>query len=39
MKYGNVHRLFRESYDPKLSQLKSWAKAIGCKVRDLFDEP
>jgi transcriptional regulator with XRE-family HTH domain len=38
IKYGNVFRYFSPSYDPKLSMLKAWAKALGCRVRDLYDE-
>jgi transcriptional regulator with XRE-family HTH domain len=38
VRYENVFRFFRPSYDPKLSMLTRWAKAIGCKVRDLIKE-
>ncbi|MES2965382.1 MAG: helix-turn-helix transcriptional regulator [Bdellovibrionota bacterium] len=37
--YPAVFRYFRVGYDPKLSTLKRWAKAIECKIRDLYDEP
>ncbi len=36
--YHNVFRFFRDDRDPKLSTLTKWAKAIGCKVRDLIKE-
>lgn len=36
--YANVFRLFRPSYDPKLSTLRKWARIIGCRVRDLYEE-
>jgi len=38
IEYNNVFRYFREGYDPKLSSLTKWAKALGCKVRDLLEE-
>lgn len=38
LKYGNVFRFFSEEYDPKLSMLRRWAKALKCKVRDLYAE-
>jgi transcriptional regulator with XRE-family HTH domain len=38
IEYNNVFRYFRNGYDPKLSSLAKWAKAIGCKVRDLIEE-
>lgn len=38
IEYNNVFRYFRNGYDPKLSSLEKWAKAIGCKVRDLIEE-
>lgn len=36
--YQSVFRWFRPGYDPKLSVMSKWAKAIGCKVRDPFTE-
>jgi len=36
--YSSVFRYFRDGYDPKLSTLERWAKAIGVKVRDLLEE-
>lgn len=36
--YPAVFRYFRDEYDPKLSTLEAWAKVLGCRIRDLFDE-
>lgn len=36
--YHNVFRYFRPTVDPKLSTLTRWARAIGCRVRDLIRE-
>lgn len=36
--YSAVFRYFREGYDPKLSTLGLWAKALGCKISDLYEE-
>lgn len=36
--YKNIARLFKPEYDPKLSTMKRWAKALHCKVRDLIRE-
>ena len=36
--YKNTHRWFKPDYDPKLSTLAAWAKALKCKVRDLIKE-
>jgi ribosome-binding protein aMBF1 (putative translation factor) len=36
--YGNVFRFFRPGYDPKLSTLNKWAKALNVKVKDLLVE-
>jgi DNA-binding Xre family transcriptional regulator len=33
----NVFRLFKKSANPKFSTLQTWAKLIGCKVRDLIE--
>jgi len=35
---NNVFRYFREGYDPKLSTLSKWAKALKVRVRDLIEE-
>lgn len=34
--YSSVFRYFRPGYDPKLSMLALWAKAIGVKIKDLY---
>ena len=34
----SVFRYFRPGYDPKLSTLEKWAKALDVKVRDFLDE-
>jgi len=36
--YSNVFRYFKPIYDPKLSTLQAWAKALSCKISDLFEE-
>lgn len=36
--YPAVFRYFRDGYDPKLSTLEDWAKALNCRVRDLVEE-
>jgi DNA-binding Xre family transcriptional regulator len=36
--YAAVFRYFRAGYDPKLSTLEKWSRAIGCRIRDLFEE-
>lgn len=36
--YANVFRFFREDYDPKLSTLRDWAKTLGVRMRDLYEE-
>lgn len=38
VEYYSVFRYFREGYDPKLSVLTRWAKALSCRVRDLIEE-
>ncbi len=35
---SNVHRYFRDGYDPKLSLLKEWASKLKMKVSDLVRE-
>lgn len=37
-RYEHVFRFFRPGYDPKLSVLTLWAKALKCRVRDLIKE-
>ncbi len=36
--YSGVFRYFRKGYDPKLSTLEKWAKALKCRIRDLYSE-
>lgn len=36
--YPTVFRYFRDGYDPKLSSLEVWAKVLGCRIRDLYEE-
>lgn len=36
--YQYVFRYFREGYDPKLSKLHDFAKAINVKITDLYRE-
>lgn len=36
--YANVFRFFRKGYDPKLSTLQEWAKTLGVKISDLYEE-
>jgi len=36
--YPTVFRYFRKGYDPKLSTLTLWARAIGVKVSALYRE-
>lgn len=36
--YSSVFRYFRKGYDPKLSTLEKWAKALGVKIRDLIED-
>lgn len=31
-------RYFKTGYDPKLSMLERWAKALDVKIKDLFEE-
>ena len=38
MDYASVFRFFRANYDPKLSMLERWARAIGCRIADLFQD-
>ena len=35
---SNVHRYFREGYDPKLSLLKEWANKLKMKASELVKE-
>lgn len=36
--YAGVFRYFRSGYDPKLSTLGIWAKALKVKIKDLYIE-
>lgn len=36
--YPAVFRYFRPEYDPKLSTIEAWAKVLGCRIRDLYEE-
>lgn len=36
--YSNVNRVLDQNYDPKLSVLSRVAKALKCRIRDLFEE-
>ena len=38
VEYANVFRFFRAGYDPKLSTLLKWAKALGVKAKDLISD-
>lgn len=38
VEYPTVFRYFRPGYDPKLSTLDKWSKALGCRIRDLYEE-
>jgi ribosome-binding protein aMBF1 (putative translation factor) len=35
---SNVHRYFRDGYDPKLSTIKKWAAKLKMKVGDFVKE-
>lgn len=34
--YHTVFRYFKEGYDPKLSTLAEWAKALGVRISELY---
>lgn len=36
--YHSVFQFFKPSYNPTFKMLCRWAKAAGCKVRDLIRE-
>lgn len=36
--YAQSFRFFRKGYDPKLSMLEKWAKALDLRIRDLYKE-
>jgi hypothetical protein len=36
--YREIFRYCMAGYDPKLSSLQKWAKALGVKIKDLYKE-
>jgi len=38
VEYSNIFRYFRDDYDPKLSMIERWAKVLGVRIRDLYQE-
>ena len=36
--YPNVTRFFKPNYDPRLSTIEKWAKALNVSVKDLIDD-
>ncbi len=36
--YREIFRYCRKGYDPKLSTLDKWAKALNVRIKDLFKE-
>lgn len=36
--YHSVFQFFKPTYNPTFKTMTRWAKAIGCRVRDLFQE-
>ena len=36
--YHSVFQFFKPGYNPTFETMARWAKAIGCKVRDLIEE-
>lgn len=38
MDYPSVFRFFRPGYDPKFSTLEKWARVLGVKIRDLYED-
>lgn len=34
----NIMAYFRPTYEPKLQTLAKWARALKCKISDLYDE-
>ena len=35
---ASIFRYFKPEYDPKLSTLEKWAKVLGVRIRDLYEE-
>ncbi len=38
VEYSNIVRYFRPNYDPRLSTLSKWAKALDVSVKDLVED-
>jgi transcriptional regulator with XRE-family HTH domain len=38
VEYYSVFRYFRPGYDPKLSTLAVWSRALGLRIRDLIKD-
>lgn len=38
MESSNLTKVFKPGYDPKLSTLEKWAKALDCSVTDLIED-
>jgi len=36
--YSNIIRFFKPNYDPRLSTLEKWAKALKVSVKDLVED-
>lgn len=36
--YHSVFQFFKPGYNPTFKMMNRWAKAIGCKLRDLYKE-
>jgi transcriptional regulator with XRE-family HTH domain len=39
IEYNAVFRYFRPSFNPTLGTLERLANALGCRIRDLYEEP
>jgi transcriptional regulator with XRE-family HTH domain len=38
VEYSNIVRFFRPNYDPRLSTLTRWAKALNVSIKDLVED-
>ncbi len=38
VEYSNVVRYFKADYNPRLSTLESWSKALNVSVKDLIED-
>lgn len=38
VQYHSVFQFFKDTYNPSFKMMCRWAKAAGCKVRDLIKE-